>query len=96
MARDPPLRIAVVGAGPAGLAATIHFRRLPNIQLSVYDGTKELKEVGAVRRSFTPSLLYLDSSPLYAARELETDSIGYRAEREHLETFTALRSRRAH
>lgn len=40
--------MAVVGAGPGGLAATIQLRRLPSIELSVYDQAQELKEVGAV------------------------------------------------
>ncbi|KAK4685492.1 microfibrillar-associated protein 1, partial [Tremellales sp. Uapishka_1] len=42
-----PLRIAVVGAGPGGLAFTIFAQRLNNVEISVYDQARELKEVGA-------------------------------------------------
>lgn len=42
------LKVAIVGAGPAGLAQIIHLRRLRGIDLSVFDGATELKEVGAV------------------------------------------------
>ena len=43
-----PLRIAIVGAGPGGLATAIHLLRLPQVQLSVFDQARELREVGAV------------------------------------------------
>ncbi|WOO80351.1 FAD-dependent monooxygenase SAT7 [Vanrija pseudolonga] len=42
-----PLKVAIVGAGPGGLAAAIQFRRLPDIELSIYDQARELREVGA-------------------------------------------------
>ncbi|ODN86831.1 salicylate hydroxylase [Cryptococcus wingfieldii CBS 7118] len=41
------LRIAVIGAGPGGLAATINLLRLPFVELSVFDQATELREVGA-------------------------------------------------
>lgn len=43
-----PLRVAIVGAGPGGLAATIQLSRLPYVELSVFDQARELREVGAV------------------------------------------------
>lgn len=43
-----PLKVAIVGAGPGGLAAAIQFRRLPDVELSIYDQARELREVGAV------------------------------------------------
>jgi 2-polyprenyl-6-methoxyphenol hydroxylase-like FAD-dependent oxidoreductase len=43
-----PLKIAIIGAGPAGLAQVIHLQRLADVELSVYEGATELKEVGAV------------------------------------------------
>ena len=43
-----PLRIAVVGAGPGGLATAIHLLRLKVVELSVFDQARELREVGAV------------------------------------------------
>ncbi|KAI0832942.1 FAD/NAD-P-binding domain-containing protein [Trametes gibbosa] len=42
-----PLRVAIVGAGPGGLAATIHLSKLPYVELKVYDQARELREVGA-------------------------------------------------
>ena len=51
MSTKLPLKVAIVGAGPGGLAATIHFRRLENVEVSVYDGARELREVGAVSES---------------------------------------------
>ncbi|KAL1759571.1 hypothetical protein FB107DRAFT_287573 [Schizophyllum commune] len=42
-----PLRIAVVGAGPGGLATAIHLLRLKVVELSVFDQARELREVGA-------------------------------------------------
>jgi salicylate hydroxylase len=52
------LRIAVIGAGPGGLATTIHLRRLSSVKLSVYDQAKELREIGAVSSHivWTPSM----------------------------------------
>ena len=43
-----PLRVAVVGAGPGGLATAIHLLRLKDVELSVFDQARELREVGAV------------------------------------------------
>ncbi|KAL7419271.1 hypothetical protein Q5752_006108 [Cryptotrichosporon argae] len=42
-----PLNVAIVGAGPGGLAASINLRRLDNVRVSVYDQASELREVGA-------------------------------------------------
>ncbi|KAI0761074.1 FAD/NAD-P-binding domain-containing protein [Trametes elegans] len=42
-----PLRVAIVGAGPGGLAAAIQLARLKDISLSVFDQARELREVGA-------------------------------------------------
>lgn len=45
----PPelLRIAIIGAGPAGLGAAIALSKLPNLQVDVYEKATELREVGA-------------------------------------------------
>lgn len=43
-----PLRVAIVGAGPGGLAATIQLSKLEDVELSVFDQARELREVGAV------------------------------------------------
>ncbi|KAK4701232.1 microfibrillar-associated protein 1, partial [Phenoliferia sp. Uapishka_3] len=44
---DRPLRIAIVGAGPGGLAAAIFFSRQHNISLRVFEQATELREIGA-------------------------------------------------
>jgi salicylate hydroxylase len=45
---DNKLKVAIVGAGPGGLAATILLQRLPFVELIVYEQATELREVGAV------------------------------------------------
>lgn len=45
---QPQLKVAIVGAGPAGLAAAIQLRRLPNVDLDIFDQARELREIGAV------------------------------------------------
>jgi threonine dehydrogenase-like Zn-dependent dehydrogenase len=44
------LKVAIVGAGPGGLAAAILLSRLPFVELSVFEQARELREVGAVSR----------------------------------------------
>lgn len=41
------LRIAVAGAGPAGLGAAIALSALPNVEVAIYEKARELQEVGA-------------------------------------------------
>ncbi|PWY81758.1 monooxygenase [Aspergillus sclerotioniger CBS 115572] len=41
------LRVAVIGAGPAGLGAAIEFAKLPFVDVRVYEQARELREVGA-------------------------------------------------
>ncbi|OCF42528.1 hypothetical protein I317_03644 [Kwoniella heveanensis CBS 569] len=41
------LKIAIVGAGPGGLATWIHFRKLSDVEISIFDGARELREIGA-------------------------------------------------
>jgi hypothetical protein len=45
----PPdlLRVAIVGAGPAGLGAAIALSELPNVEVNIYEKATELREVGA-------------------------------------------------
>jgi salicylate hydroxylase len=42
------LQVAVIGAGPGGLAAAIHLLRQPLVSVQVFDKARELREVGAV------------------------------------------------
>ncbi|RAK96507.1 FAD-dependent oxidoreductase, partial [Aspergillus ibericus CBS 121593] len=43
----PKLRVAVIGAGPAGLGAAIEFSKLPFVDLRIYEQARELREIGA-------------------------------------------------
>lgn len=43
----PPLRIAVIGTGPAGLSSAIALSELPNVHTRVYERAGELRELGA-------------------------------------------------
>lgn len=46
---DParPLRVAVVGGGPGGLATAIALSKTPNVEVTVYEQASVLREVGA-------------------------------------------------
>lgn len=41
------LRVAIVGTGIAGLTAAIALRKLPKVQVELYEKATELKEIGA-------------------------------------------------
>ena len=43
----PVLRVAIVGGGPGGLASAIALSKLPNIEVTIYEQAKELREIGA-------------------------------------------------
>ena len=47
MAETPRLRIAIVGAGIAGLTAAIALQEHPGIDIQIYERTSELREIGA-------------------------------------------------
>ncbi|GAA6041613.1 hypothetical protein JCM8097_007768 [Rhodosporidiobolus ruineniae] len=42
-----PLRIAVIGAGPAGLGALLALSKIEGVDVQVYEQARELREVGA-------------------------------------------------
>ncbi|KAF2712172.1 salicylate hydroxylase [Pleomassaria siparia CBS 279.74] len=41
------MRVAIIGAGPAGLAAAIELSRLPFVDYTVYEKANQVKEIGA-------------------------------------------------
>ncbi|TYJ55197.1 hypothetical protein B9479_004131 [Cryptococcus floricola] len=41
-----PLRIAISGGGPAGLAAAIALRQLPGVEVTIYEQATVLREIG--------------------------------------------------
>jgi hypothetical protein len=43
----PLLRVAIVGGGPGGLAAAISLLALPNVEVTIYEQARELREIGA-------------------------------------------------
>lgn len=45
---SPPIRVAIVGAGPGGLAAAILLGQVEGVEVALYDKARELREVGAV------------------------------------------------
>ncbi|KAJ3763167.1 FAD/NAD-P-binding domain-containing protein [Lentinula raphanica] len=44
---DSVIRIAIVGAGIGGLAAAISLRRLPNVDVQIFEQAQALREIGA-------------------------------------------------
>ncbi|KAL2067583.1 hypothetical protein VTL71DRAFT_2008 [Oculimacula yallundae] len=46
-ATPPVLRIAIVGGGPGGLGSAIALSALPNVEVTVYEQARELREIGA-------------------------------------------------
>lgn len=43
----PPLKVAIVGGGPGGLATAIALQEIPNVQVKMYEQASLLREVGA-------------------------------------------------
>jgi salicylate hydroxylase len=45
---QPPLiRVAIIGGGPGGLGAAIALSALDNVEVTIYEQAKELREIGA-------------------------------------------------
>lgn len=47
MNETPKVRVAIVGAGIAGLAAAIAFKAQPGVDVQIYERAAELQEIGA-------------------------------------------------
>lgn len=43
----PKLRVAIIGAGVAGLVAAIGLKNHPNIEFQIYERATQLEEIGA-------------------------------------------------
>jgi len=43
----PILRVAIVGGGPGGLSSAIALSKLPNVEVTIYEQARELREIGA-------------------------------------------------
>ena len=47
VAQAIPLKVAIVGGVPGGLATAIALEKIPNIDVKIYEKAKLLREVGA-------------------------------------------------
>ncbi|KAJ8112562.1 hypothetical protein OPT61_g5094 [Boeremia exigua] len=45
--KPEPLKVAIIGGGPGGLATAIALSRIPNVEVTVYEQASVLREVGA-------------------------------------------------
>lgn len=70
-----PIKIAIVGAGIAGLTAAIALQDEPHIDVQVYERATELREVGATIALGPNGLRILDK--LGVSKALE-DTVGFR------------------
>ena len=43
----PPLKVAIVGGGPGGLATAIALSKVPNVDVKIFEQASILREVGA-------------------------------------------------
>ena len=41
------LKVAIVGGGPGGLATAIALGKIPNVEVTIYEQAKVLREIGA-------------------------------------------------
>jgi threonine dehydrogenase-like Zn-dependent dehydrogenase len=69
------LKVAIVGAGPGGLAAAILLSRLPFVELSVFEQARELREVGAVSRGRVDSSTKLGDCSRCSVRQTRLRSL---------------------
>lgn len=44
---ETKLKVAISGGGPAGLAAAIALRKIPGVEVTIYEQARELREIGA-------------------------------------------------
>lgn len=41
------LRVGIIGGGPGGLASAISLSALPNVEVSLFEKARELRDIGA-------------------------------------------------
>jgi len=70
-----PIKIAIIGAGIAGLTAAIALQDEPHIDVQVYERATELREVGATIALGPNGLRILDKLGVSEALE---DTVGFR------------------
>ena len=46
-AQPPSIRVAIIGGGPGGLGTAIALSALPNVEVTIYEQARELREIGA-------------------------------------------------
>jgi salicylate hydroxylase len=75
LASPDRIRIAIIGAGIAGLSAAIALQGQPHIDVEIYERTAELREIGATIALGPNGLRILDKLGVSDALE---DSVGFR------------------
>lgn len=46
LGENKKLKVAIIGAGPAGLGAAIEFSKLPFVEFRIYEQARVLREIG--------------------------------------------------
>ncbi|KAI4728865.1 FAD/NAD(P)-binding domain-containing protein [Aureobasidium sp. EXF-10728] len=75
MPETPTLRIAIIGAGITGLTTAIALRKLPNVNVQVYERATELRELGQAIAINPNGLRTLEKLGL---DKVLSDELGYR------------------
>lgn len=69
------LRVAIIGAGVAGLASAIALQSHPDIEITIFERAKELREIGASIALGPNGMRSLERLGIYNALD---DSIAFR------------------
>lgn len=49
-----PLKVAIIGGGPGGLATFIALQSVPNVEATIYEKASEVREIGAGISTIAP------------------------------------------
>ncbi|KAL4873653.1 hypothetical protein BDV12DRAFT_192096 [Aspergillus spectabilis] len=80
MPTPPCLRIAIIGAGPAGLSAAIELQKLPFVDLRIYGQASVLREIGTglnIQRNTWRMLDVMDASRNISLEEIFRSADGH-------------------